>query len=149
MRCLRYLLIVTAIIALAGCSSYNNLSRTYVSGTEYYNSTYRGCTHGQIVKEYGAPDREVSDGEDGYILVYETYHTSSHIDDMGFVNHSVRKSYIQFFMDRNGVCYNVKTNKMSPSEAKGAFAAVAISSGVISGLTTLSFLAMLVPFMIH
>ena len=45
-------------------------------------------SHGQIVKEYGAPDREVSDGEDGYILVYETYHTSSHIDDMGFVNHS-------------------------------------------------------------
>lgn len=149
MHCLRYLLIIAAAFAMTGCSSYNNLSRTYVSGTDYYNSTYRGHTHGQIVKEYGAPDREVSDGEDGYILVYETYHTSSYVDNMGFVDHSVRKSYIQFFMDRNGVCYNVKTNKLAPGQAEEAFAAVAISAGVLSGLSTLGFLTMMVPFMFH
>jgi len=149
MHCLRYLLIFASVFALTGCSSYNNLSRTYVSGNDYYTSTYRGHTHGQIVKEYGAPDREVSDGEDGYILVYETYHTSSHVDSMGYVDHSVRKSYIQFFMDRNGVCYNVKTNKLAPGQAEEAFAAVAIGTGVISGLSTLGFLAFIVPFMIH
>lgn len=149
MHCFRYLLIAAAAIALTGCSSYNNLSRTYVSGNDYYNSTYRGHTHGQIVKEYGAPDREVSDGEDGYILVYETYHTSSHVDNMGFIDHSVRKSYIQFFMDRNGVCYNVRTNKLTPGEADAALAAIAISSGVISGMSTLGFLAIMVPFMLN
>ena len=149
MRCLRVLLVSAVIFALAGCSSYHNLSRTYVSGSDYYNSAYRGHTHGQIVKEYGAPDRQVSDGEGGYILVYETYHTSSHVDNMGFVDHSVRKSYIQFFMDKNGVCYNVKTNKLAPGQAEEAFAAVAISTGIISGLSTLGFLAMMVPFMIH
>lgn len=149
MHCLGYLLIVAAALALTGCSSYNNMSRTYVSGSDYFNSTYRGHTHGQIVKEYGAPDREVSDGEDGYILVYETYHTSSHVDHMGFVDHSVRKIYIQFFMDKNGVCYNVKTNKLAPGDAEEALAAVAIGTGVISGLSTLGLLALMVPFMIH
>lgn len=149
MDCLSYLLVVASVFAMTGCASYNNVSRTYVSGTDYYNSTYRGHTHGQIVKEYGAPDREVSDGEDGYILVYETYHTSSHVDGMGYVDHSVRKSYIQFFMDRNGVCYNVKTNKLAPGEAEEAFAAVAIGTGAISALSTLGFLAMVVPFLTH
>ena len=149
MHCLMGLLLVAAAFALTGCSSYNNLSRSYVSGTEYYNSTYRGLTHGQIVSEYGAPDREVSDGADGYILVYETYHTSSHVDYMGFVDHSVRKSYIQFFMDRHGVCYNVKTNKLAPGQADEAVAAVAISTGLITGLSTLGFLTMMVPIMIH
>ena len=149
MHCLSLLLLVATVCTLSGCSSYNNLSRTYVSGTEYYSSTYRGQTHGQIVKEYGAPDREVSDGEDGYILVYETYHTSSHVDNLGYIDHSVRKSYIQFFMDKNGVCYNVKTNKLAPGQAEEAFSAVAISTGIISGLSTLGFFAMMVPFMIH
>ena len=149
MNCLRYLLIVAAAIALTGCSSYYNMGNTYVSGNDYYNSAYRGHTHGQIVKEYGAPDREVSDGEDGYILVYETYHTSSHVDSMGYIDRTVRKSYIQFFMDRNGVCYYVNTNKLAPGEAEEAFAAVAISTSVISGLSTLGFLVMMVPFLIH
>ena len=143
------LLIAVAVFAATGCSSLTNLGSPYVSGTQYYNSTYRGLTHAQIVQEYGAPDREVSDGADGYILVYETFHSSSYVDNMGFVDHSVHKSYIQFFMDRNGVCYNVKTNKLAPGEAEEAIAAVAISAGVLSGLGTLGLIVTALPFMIY
>ena len=94
--------------------SYLDGSNT--SGTEYYNSTYRGQAHSQIVMDFGAPNREVSDGGDGIILVYEDVSTSSYVHSTGYVDHDVNVSYIQFFLDRQGICYNVRTNRLSPAQ---------------------------------
>ena len=143
-RYLRFIpFILAAIFVLTGCSSTRSLGHRAVSGNEYYNDVYRGATHAQIIEEYGAPDRETSDGKDGYILVYETFYSTSYVDGMGFVDHSTRKSYIQFFMDKRGVCYNVMTNKPSPEQTESALTAFAVGSGVYTGLglLTLGFLA--------
>ena len=136
---MRKIFLLAALILLAGCSATQNVSRRVVSDSDYYNEAYRGRTHAQIVKEYGAPDREASDGEDGYILIYEDFYTTSHVDHMGFVDHNTHKSYIQFFMTDRGICYNVKTNKLAPGVAESAFAAVTIGSGIFAGLNLLAF----------
>ena len=131
---------LAAILALCSCSSYNNLSSSYKTGTEYYNETYRGCSHADIVKVFGAPDRETSDGADGYILVYETFHNSSYVDRFGYIENNTYKRYIQFFMSADGICYNVRTNRNAPGNYSSAYSTIAATTGIIAGITGLGLL---------
>ena len=140
--------ILAAVLMLSSCSVYRNLLDGDIpSGTEYYNTTYRGQTHSQIVREFGAPDREVSDGADGYILVYEKVSTTSRVDSMGYVDHDVNVSYVQFFFDGSGICYNVKTNRLSPTQEKSLVKAYTAGFGIISGATILGSLVMLIAML--
>jgi len=142
--------ILAAILVLSSCSAYRSLfDSNTTTGTEYYNTTYRGQTHSQIVREFGAPDREVSDGADGYILVYEKVSTTSRVDSMGYVDHDVNVSYVQFFFDGSGICYNVKTNRLSPTQEKSLVKAYTAEFGIISGATILGSLVMLIAMLAH
>lgn len=142
--------ILSAVLLFTGCSTYKAiLDGSNTSGTEYYNSTYRGQTHSQIVREFGAPDREVSDGADGYILVYETVSTSSRVDSMGYVDHDVNVSYLQFFIDGSGTCYNVRTNRLAPSQEQSLIKAFTAGYGIITGATILGSLAILIAMIAH
>ena len=142
--------ILAAILVLSSCSAYRSLfDSNTTTGTEYYNTTYRGQTHSQIVREFGAPDREVSDGADGYILVYETVSTSSRVDSMGYVDHDVNVSYLQFFIDGSGTCYNVRTNRLAPSQEQSLIKAFTAGYGIITGATILGSLAILIAMIAH
>lgn len=142
--------ILVAVLALSSCSAYRALfDGDNTSGTEYYNTTYRGQTHSQIVREFGAPDREVSDGADGYILVYERVSTSSRVDSMGYIDNDVNVSYVQFFIDGSGICYNVKTNRLAPSQEKSLVKAFTAGYGIITGATILGSLAILIAMLAH
>lgn len=142
--------ILSAVLLLTGCSSYKSLlDGSNTSGTEYYNSTYRGQTHSKIVMDFGAPDREVSDGADGIILVYEDISTSSHVLSTGYVDQDVNVSYIQFFIDNQGVCYNVKTNRLSPSQEESIRKGFLAGYGIIGGTTIITSLAILIAMLAH
>lgn len=87
-----------------------------------------GATHNQIVTELGAPQRQVSDGNGGTILIYENTTTTTVSNSLrtaynvniltgtytpGVSTTSQQSSstdYVQFFINQNSVCYDVKTN---------------------------------------
>ena len=100
------------------------------------NRMWNGKTHAAIINEYGAPNREMSDGMDGKILVYE--HTETTVtttaEPNGFgggiyefyygfnpmrnttlrTETSVNTEYANFYVDGKGVCYKVETNLQRP-----------------------------------
>lgn len=139
-----FLLILMSVLALSGCSASSKLSSgPAVSGTEYYNSLYVGQSHAQIVKDFGAPNREVSDGEGGYILVYEWFDYSTRYDG-SFIHNNVHRTYIEFYMDDSGLCHNVRTNKLSPKEKKEILTAVGLCFGATSALSVVGSIAILI-----
>lgn len=139
-----FLLVLVNVLALSSCSTSSKLSSgKTVSGTEYYNSLYVGQSHAKIVQEFGAPSREVSDGGDGYILVYEWFNYSSSYDG-SFIHNNVYRTYIEFYMDTGGICQSIRTNKMSPVEKKEILTAVGLCFGVTSALSLVGSIAMLI-----
>jgi len=138
----KVLFILIAIVAVSGCSVFRIASAS-MSGTEYYNNEYRGRTHADIVRNFGAPDRETSDGAGGYILIYERLYSSSYKNISGYMDYDIQKSYIQFFLDTNGICYNVRTNRLSPDKEKSIINTFAIGYGAIAGLGIIGFIAIL------
>ena len=105
------------------------VTRTYaVSKEKDYKEAFVGVKHNDIVSAFGAPDRQTSDGAGGTILIYERTTTNTTTDSQAAaynVNYYNRTytpgvhsnttttqntSYIHIFVDKDGVCYNVKTN---------------------------------------
>ena len=118
-------LIVLGLLALTALSSCS--STRYVPAQADYQTAWRGSTYSQIVQTFGAPDRTMSDGADGQILIYEKMTTTINCyPGFGYGPwygpwHSSYSStaytdcdYIQFYVDKNLVCYNVRTNYVKP-----------------------------------
>ena len=114
--------LLTALLALSSCATAK-----YVSIENDMNNEWVGKRHYDIVTEFGAPDRETSDGKNGTILVYETITRSYRTDEdthFGYFDPdytttiSENRSYIHFFIEGNGICYLVKTNHLK-REGKG------------------------------
>lgn len=117
---MKRLLFIFAVILLA--SSMLTSCRTYysVSKASDYTNAYVGKTHNELILQLGAPDREVADGGGGRVLIYEK-HSSNTVATAYNVNYynntytpgartTTNTSYVHFFIDPNGKCYNVKTN---------------------------------------
>lgn len=103
------------------------------------NRMWNGKTHAAIINEYGAPNREMSDGMDGKILVYE--HTETTVtttaEPNGFgggiyefyygfspmrnttlrTETETKTEFANFFVDGKGICYKVETNLQRPETA--------------------------------
>lgn len=87
-----------------------------------------GQTHNQIVTSMGAPQRTEADGTGGSILIYENTTTTSVSNSIATaynINYykktytpgaqttsqvSSHTDYVQFFVNSNNVCYEVKSN---------------------------------------
>lgn len=101
-----------AIILTSSCrTSYSASLRS-----DYYN-TYVGHTHNEIVRAWGAPSRQTTDGNGGTILIYEntTQNTeSTYTYRGGYYTPSATTtsytSFAQFYLNSSGVCYDVQTN---------------------------------------
>ena len=116
--------LAAAALVAASCASTKSLTSSsgrvrnrYVSAETKYNEEWRGRSHADIVLAFGAPDREVSNGADGYILVYEKITQDVRVsEDLIHVgssrSYSTSTSYIHFYIGGDRLCYNVKTNKM-------------------------------------
>ncbi|MBO4757517.1 MAG: hypothetical protein J5577_03590 [Bacteroidales bacterium] len=86
----------------------------YISAEQVYNDEWVGQEYANIVQTFGAPDREVSDGRDGSIVVYQDAITEF-IEDPYYLGPTIirqGKDYTQFFIDENDVCYKVMTDRV-------------------------------------
>ena len=103
--------IVVVILSLfTSCTAYKY---TTISKEEEYKKEYVGKSHNQIVTTLGAPDKQFSDGAEGVIIIYENSVFNSNINTYkgsGSATTIESKGYIQFFINKSGICYDVKTN---------------------------------------
>ena len=92
-----------------------------VSQQPELSKLYVGSTHQSIVSRLGAPDRQTPDGAGGTILIYENitsqsiatahnvnYYTGTYTPGVRTTSHT---DYIHIYINSQGKCYNVKTNK--------------------------------------
>lgn len=68
--------------------------------------SFVGCSHQELVDDLGAPTEQVTDGGDGYILVYEG---SRDLFDYSsrYASKSGTLPKAQFYMDADGICRRV------------------------------------------
>lgn len=97
------------IVCLSSCISYK-----YISTEPETKRAFIGASESSIIRAKGAPDREVSDGAGGRILVYERYYSNSntYYYGYGFSNTSTRqnRNYTEIYINEDGICYDVRTN---------------------------------------
>lgn len=138
----------------------------YASAQEDYNSFWAGRSYADIIKAYGAPARETSDGQNGVILIYEQaqvvstteadyplygYGPYPYYRRWGIFGPSLRtvtattNDYVHFYITEDNVCYAVKTNQMKPVGEKvdGLLTTMAVIGGISFTGVLLGFL---VPF---
>jgi|GEM_PF-2843347 len=89
---------------------------------ESLNTAWVGSTHADVVRSYGVPDREASDGADGLVLVYEKEYRKTYASagpegvfgpDYDVTSYS-DKEYTHFYLDSNGIVYQVRSNLQEP-----------------------------------
>ena len=103
-------IIVVIVSLFTSCTVYKY---TTISKEEEYKKEYVGKSHNQIVTTLGAPDKQFSDGAEGIIIIYEKSVFESNINTYkgsGSATTIESKGYIQFFINKSGICYDVKTN---------------------------------------
>lgn len=122
-HCLLLCGLVAALFALSSCSTTR-----YVSVEGEYNDMWRGHTYAEVIKAYGAPDRETADGAGGIILIYERTTVTTSTTSDGYyrpyyyypwgptlrTTTSTEKDYVHFYIDKEDKCYQVKTNQVKP-----------------------------------
>ncbi len=123
---MKRLFLSIAIVMIVSClfTSCTVYQTSRVSMLSDYTTAFVGKPHNHIVATLGAPDRQTSDGAGGTILIYEkTTMTSNSVATAYNVNYFTKTytpgtststtestSYIHLFIDKDGVCYSVKTN---------------------------------------
>lgn len=133
---MRILYLFAALVALSSCS----VLKTYPV-EQKYNEEWKGRSHSDIVKRFGAPDRVESDGSGGQILIYEKVSTTATTDvDTHFgmfdpdytTKVQTNKSYIHFFVGPDNICYHIKSNRtiFDPQSKAKAKTTLGICAGV-------------------
>ena len=127
----RIILFLAVILSAVSCTTYR-----YVSATPDLQSAWIGKTHADVVRAYGAPTRECSDGADGYILIYESFRT--HYDTWmdGSINSSREiRDFKEFYFGPDHICYDVRSNDTSFAGRRfdaGKTAWIAVWTGVLA-----------------
>ena len=133
---MRILYLLAALVALSSCS----VLKTYPV-EQKYNEEWKGRSHSDIVKRFGAPDRVESDGSGGQILIYEKVSTTATTDvDTHFgmfdpdytTKVQTNKSYVHFFVGPDNICYHIKSNRtiFDPQSKAKAKTTLGICAGV-------------------
>ena len=127
----RIVLFLAVILSAVSCTTYR-----YVSATPDLQSAWIGKTHADVVRAFGAPTRECSDGADGYILIYESFRT--HYDTWmdGSINSSREiRDFKEFYFGPDHICYDVRSNDTSFAGRRfdaGKTAWIAVWTGVLA-----------------
>lgn len=100
----RLVIAIFAIILVASCSVTHR-----VRYSQDKLDSYVGLTHQELVRRLGAPISDVSDGGDGYILVFE-----GNREIFEYSNRYAAKSSTlpkaQFYMNADGICYKARAS---------------------------------------
>lgn len=105
---MKRLIILLAAVLLTAVSC---TTTRYVTAQADLQSQWIGASHADIVRVYGAPSRECSDGAGGYILIYESFKTvyDTWLDGTPHYSQEQRE-FTEFYMDEKGTCYDVRSN---------------------------------------
>ena len=106
----RYLiLLAVGLLSAVSCSVPR-----YVSVEPDLQDEWIFRSHAEIVRSFGAPSREVSDGAEGRSLVYEDFDTTHETDEfMGDYTTTSQeyRNFKEFYLNKDGICYDVRTNE--------------------------------------
>ena len=117
-----FILFLAALALLTACGSSRRVSAAV--GTD----PWLGRDTEEILDRMGTPDRIDPDGKDGSILVYESAPDYSSPDyDILAPEAEVRpRRYAHFYLDDEGRCYRVDTNRPLPVPSRFFHTGVAV-----------------------
>ena len=106
-----FILLLAALALLTARGSSRRVSAA--GGTE----PWVGRETGDILERMGTPDRIDPDGKGGSILVYESApdYSSPDYDILAPESSARTRRYAHFYLDDEGVCYRVDTNRSLPA----------------------------------
>ena len=105
-----FILLLSALALLTACGTSRRVSAS--EGT----AAWEGRTTSEIMRAMGDPDRIDPDGKGGSILVYESAPDYSSPDyDILAPEAASPRRYAHFYLDDEGVCYRVDTNRNLPA----------------------------------
>ncbi|MBR5255734.1 MAG: hypothetical protein IKV62_03040 [Bacteroidales bacterium] len=143
MRTYFYLITAAMLAAMTSCGT----AKYIPTEEEELTQTWAGKEYSDIVQSYGAPDRVETDGKDGSIMVYEEFanvlESQTNTRDTIFgpsvsttVTNRDKKLYTNFFLNPEGHCYLVKTNREVPGSAmeKHTMKKLWIGMGIATGV---------------
>ena len=105
-----FLLLLLAVVSITACGTARRISADP-------SQPWVGSTTTDILTQMGDPDRIDDDGKGGSILVYESApdYNSPDYDILDPDTAARTRKYARFYLDREGVCYQVDTNRNLPS----------------------------------
>ena len=108
----RFFLLLLAVIAVSACGSSRRASREMAQ-----QPSWEGFDAIQIIQAMGNPDRIDEDGRGGSILRYASLpdYDDPKYDILDPDPDSNQPEYAFFFLDEEGVCYRVDTNRNLPA----------------------------------
>ena len=106
-----FILLLAALALLTACGTSRRVSAA--GGTE----PWVGRETEDILERMGTPDRIDPDGKGGSILVYESApdYSSPDYDILAPEASASPRRYAHFYLDDEGVCYRVDTNRNLPA----------------------------------
>ena len=105
-----FILLLSALALLTACGTSRRVSVS--EGT----AAWEGRTTSEIMRAMGDPARIDPDGKGGSILVYESAPDYSSPDyDILAPEAASPRRYAHFYLDDEGVCYRVDTNRNLPA----------------------------------
>ena len=105
-----FILLLSALALLTACGTSRRVSVS--EGT----AAWEGRTTSEIMRAMGDPARIDPDGKGGSILVYESAPDYSSPDyDILAPEAASPRRYAHFYLDDEGVCYRVDTNRTLPA----------------------------------
>jgi|GEM_PF-2535764 len=153
MKITKVFALMAAIVALSSCATSH-----LVSQEANMNAAWVGKTHADVIQTYGAPDREVTDGNNGLVLIYEKLTTRSHTYSYGGPWYGpwggpwgpdynttmyTDRDYVHFYVNPTGNVYQVKTNLMASDGTKTIDAGTTILGVTFGGLILIPLIAAL------
>ena len=105
-----FILLLSALALLTACGTTRRVSAS--EGT----AAWEGRTTSAIIRAMGDPARIDPDGKGGSILVYESApdYSSPDYDILAPETSAAPRRYARFYLDNEGVCYRVDTNRTLP-----------------------------------
>ena len=122
-RIVDFCIVATVLAAMTSCGTARRLEQLPTEEEEL-TQRWAGKEYSDIVQGYGEPDRVTSDGKDGSLLSYEDFATVMETEKSLVFNDDYtttvreKRSYTHFFLDQEGFCYLVKTNRYVPGTAR-------------------------------
>ena len=111
------------VLVLAACAVFSSCGTARRVSTDP-SQPWVGCSTMDILQVMGDPDRIDGDGQGGSILVYESTPDYNSPDyDILDPNAEARRTrrYAKFYLDDEGTCYRVDTNRNLPAPPRSVY----------------------------